>query len=656
MKEKAELFRPIYIIQIVASLLIVSLTLLQGGNVFLMALVIWVLALVATLIRLRYAEHDVEQYLAHMGEAIASIQSEAMTEFPFPVMVVKSGGEIIWYNGFCKQTILQERDFFGRSFAEIVPEVNLWEPCPAGGKNVLVSGHYFTMYYLSETKEKDSMTIIYFLDDHELKYFANEYYETRPAVMLMMIDNSDELFQGLKENERGRIVSQVETALEKYVEENGGLLRKLERDRYLAVVEERRMREMVAGRFSLLDEVRAISTGDRIPPTISVGVGRDAKNFHEAEVAARQSLDMALGRGGDQAAVKTKTGYEFYGGVSKGVAKRSKVRSRIVAAALSELIQSSENVMIMGHRFGDLDSLGAAVGMCRAVTLMDKPAYIAVDAVHSLATPLLESLMENGFRDHFLTPAQALQQVTKTTLLIIVDTHIVNIVESKELYQACRNVVVIDHHRKMVGHIENAVLFYHEPFASSASEMVTELIQYLGDGKKVGVAESEALLAGIMLDTKNFTIRTGVRTFEAAAFLRLMGADTVRVRKFFVSTMDSYQQKTRLVSNAEVYRSCAVATTDAKGDEVRVVAAQAADELLTISGVEASFVIYEIENGVSVSARSMGSVNVQLIMEQLGGGGHHTMAGAQLPEKSLDDVRQMLLEAIESYFSNQRTP
>ncbi len=654
-REKLRMLWPVQLVQSGVSLLLAFFCLQAGTRVFLIALGIWAISVGYVLLQQRTNRRSIYQYLQSMGRVVCEVQTEAMTEFPFPVMVVKNDGEIVWYNKECREVVLEDTDRFGDKINEIIPELNLANSCPSGGVNIRLGKKMLTLYYLNESNDKETMTVLYFIDDHDLKYFAHEYQESRPVVMILLLDNAEELFQDAKENERGRITSEVEGLMERYIEKNGGFVKRLERGRYLAVVEERTMRELVAGRFTLLDEVRAISTGNKIPPTISIGVGREAKSYREAELMARQALDMALGRGGDQAAVKTKSGYEFYGGMSKGIEKQSKVRSRIVAAALAELVHSSENVLIMGHRFGDLDSLGASVGMLRWVELTGKPANIVMNTTSTLALPLADMLYERGFESKIIPPEAARELLHKDTLLIIVDTHISGILEAPDLYSACRNVVVIDHHRKMVGHIDNAVIFYHEPFASSTCEMVAELTQHLGEGKKIGTAEAEAMLAGIMLDTKNFTLRTGVRTFEAAAYLRRMGADTVNVRKLFVSSMDIYRQKTRLVASAEIYQGCAIAAAGAMEGDMRILAAQAADELLFISGVEAAFVIIGVEQGVSISARSMGAVNVQLIMERLGGGGHNTMAGAQFADKNIQEADLLLRTAITEYYA-ESTP
>lgn len=411
------------------------------------------------------------------------------------------------------------------------------------------------------------------------------------------------------------------------------------------------MKSIVEERFTILDTVRKINANDKMPATLSIGVGRDAQSLLQAEKFASQALDMALGRGGDQAAVKNKNGYEFYGGVSKGIEKRTKVKTRIVAAALSELLDSCSNVLIMGHRFADLDCLGAAVGLYYPIQQMGKPVKIILNSRANMVKQLHSRLLSQGFETAFIEPEVATDYVSDDTLLIIVDVHTPHFIEAPEVYKKCKNVVVIDHHRKMVDYIDNAVIFHHEPYASSASEMVAELVQYFGDKYKPNSTAAEALLAGMMLDTKNFIQRTGVRTFEAAAYLRKMGADTVEVKRLFATSMNAYQERCKVVSSATIYRHCAICQVQERIEEIKMVSAQAADELLSIEDVDASFVFYyESEQVVAYSARSMGKINVQIIMEKLGGGGHLTMAGAQTKGINLEEGKERLLRAIDEYY------
>ena len=405
--------------------------------------------------------------------------------------------------------------------------------------------------------------------------------------------------------------------------------------------------------YDVLDKIRALDPSVNL--SLSIGIGRGAKTLREAQDMAVQALDMAQGRGGDQAAEMTPDGFTFYGGVSHGVEKRSKVRSRIVADQLVKLIKEADHVVIMGHRMSDLDAIGSAEGVLRICKICDVPAVIAVRRDATLAGSLIDALCRAGQKDDFIDPKDALPIISKRTLCIVVDTYQVGLVESKDILEKCGKVAVIDHHRKGVGFIEHADLVCHEPYSSSASELVTELLQYVGErDDKPNRVEAEGLLAGILLDTQDFTLHTGVRTFEAAAALRRYGAETERVRRLFDVTMVEYNAKADLVEKAQMYKNCAISIGGEVAPEARVAIAQAANDLLRIQGVDASFVAVQVGNGVNVSARSMGAVNVQVIMESLGGGGHQTMAAAQLKHITPQAARSRIQDAIDQYYLSQK--
>lgn len=568
--------------------------------------------------------------------------------FPMPTLACLDDGTILWYNQAFSKEILKGVNLIGSSFDELSSKAKT-DFCKEGGSQIFFKDRYYHVY--AAAVDSNEYYIFYFEENTELVKTAKEYKLSRPVVILVTIDNYEELFDGKKESEKSVVLGAVDRELERFVGQSTGFLRRLSQDRFLIVLEKRHLDKIIENRFPILDSVRKISVGDRNPATLSIGVGSDAKTLGESEAFAKQALDMALGRGGDQAAVKTENGYDFYGGVSKGIEKRTKVKSRVIAVALRELIENSDKTIVMGHRFGDLDSVGSAMALTSAIRNIGKSCFMVADYNKTLAIDLLDRAKEAGLGEMILYPEDALQIITDKTLLIVVDTHNPDFVESASIYKKAKNIVVIDHHRKMVRYIDNAVIFYHEPYASSASEMITELIQYLGECK-IGSVEAEALLSGIMLDTKNFVIKTGVRTFEAAAYLRRLGADTVSVRKLFSSTIENYQQKTRIVSSAEAYKGCAIAIGDFQSDDMRIIAPQAADELLNISGVSASFVIYMTNSTANVSARSLGEINAQVIMEALGGGGHQTMAAAQLEDTGIEKAKQLLLEAIDNYFND----
>ena len=635
------------VLLLISGALLVASFLLHDNFVWLFT-ILFVLVCVGVIIRYRFMRRDAYRFLENVAHTLGSSEHGALNRFPLPVLMVGAKREVLWYNGLFRSNVLGDYDIYGSTLDEITqtPVESFYLP---NGVDLSYSGKHYTVYGFRSESRKQTVDILYFVDNTMLKNIAMEYRLSRPAVMILVIDNYDELVQNAKESEKSQILGEIDTAIEQYFAETNGFVRRFSQDRYIAMVERRHLDKIIESRFSLLDHTRKIIANERVPATLSIGVGCEGKTMGENEAAARQSLDMALGRGGDQAVVKTLNGYDFYGGISKGIEKHTRVKSRIIATAMLELIETCENVIVMGHRASDLDAIGSAVALAQAIRRLGRPAIVAVDRKTTLASSLINRVSESGSENLFVHPDIAKDYVTRRTLLIIVDTHSPTFVESPELYRMCKNVVVIDHHRKLVTHIDNAVVFHHEPFASSTSEMVTELLQYFGDRCRPTREDAEALLSGIMLDTRNFVIRTGVRTFEAAAYLRRVGADTVAVRKLFSSTMDDYQRRSSLVQNAEIYRNCAIAVSERSFDDIRIVAPQAADELLGITEVDASFVIYNTGNDMSISARSMGDINVQVVMEYLGGGGHHTMAGAQLKGVTAEEAKAQLMKAIDQY-------
>lgn len=576
------------------------------------------------------------------GEEEAAFQA-----FALPVAVVAPAGDIVWANEAFAGSLCGGRNFLGDNVLKYIYPKTFRQVMGERGTSVSHNGREYTVY---GARAKEGY-ILYFVDDTYFKTISKEYRERRPVVCLAAFDNREELARDSFGGDDSRIVGEVDAVMRRWViEEMNGFVRRLDSSRYLFVVDDAHIEQAKQKRFHVLDEVRTIkSARNNMSATMSIGVGRGAKDIAESERWARQALDMALGRGGDQVAVKQEgDSYEFFGGLSKGVEKRDKVRTRVIAATLSDHVKASDQVFVMGHKNSDLDSVGSAVGMWAAIHKgLEKPVHIVLNRNQTLAGPLVEMTDQAYPNDQlFISPLEALQSATERSLLIVVDTHSVNFVESRELLERVPRVVVIDHHRMMVTHIKNALIFYHEPYASSASEMVTELAQYI-KASAIDEADAQALLAGIMLDTKNFVLNTGVRTFEASAYLRRRGADTVAVKKLFSDSLETYKQKAQLVSGAEIYKGCAIATSSQDHGDQRIAAAQAADELLSILGVKASFVLYRSGNDVGVSARSLGDVNVQVILEEFGGGGHFTGAGAQIKNVSVADVRRALLRELD---------
>ena len=564
-----------------------------------------------------------------------------------------SGETVLWYNEEFRQRMLGGQDLLVSRVQKVIPGLDLQQARTQEGQQLTLADGVWSAHSSTVPGDAETMTLVVFNEETALRRVEAEYKASRPGYLVFLVDGYDDVFSDMLDSERARLLEGINRVLEEMIGRGTGFLRRVASGRYIAVVEERQLEQFAKRGYDVLDKIRALDPSVNL--SLSIGIGRGAKTLREAQDMAVQALDMAQGRGGDQAAEMTPDGFTFYGGVSHGVEKRSKVRSRIVADQLVKLIKEADHVVIMGHRMSDLDAIGSAEGVLRICKICDVPAVIAVRRDATLASSLINALVAAGQEDDFIDPKGALPIISKRTLCIVVDTYQVNLVESKEILEKCGKVAVIDHHRKGVGFIENPALVCHEPYSSSASELVTELLQYVGErDDKPNRVEAEGLLAGIMLDTRDFTLHTGVRTFEAAAALRRYGAETERVRQLFDVTMVEYNAKADLVEAAQMYKNCAVSVSGEVPPEARVAIAQAANDLLTIQNVEASFVAVQVGTGVNISARSLGAVNVQVIMESLGGGGHQTMAAAQLKHITPEAARARIQTAIDQYRESQK--
>ena len=568
-------------------------------------------------------------------------------------VVLLSGETVLWYNDQFRQRMLGGQDLLVSRVQKVIPGLDLQQARTQEGQQLTLADGVWSAHSSTVPGDAETMTLVVFNEETALRRVEAEYKASRPGYLVFLVDGYDDVFSDMLDSERARLLEGINRVLEEMIGRGTGFLRRVASGRYIAVVEERQLEQFAKRGYDVLDKIRALDPSVNL--SLSIGIGRGAKTLREAQDMAVQALDMAQGRGGDQAAEMTPDGFTFYGGVSHGVEKRSKVRSRIVADQLVKLIKEADHVVIMGHRMSDLDAIGSAEGVLRICKICDVPAVIAVRRDATLASSLINALVAAGQEDDFIDPKGALPIISKRTLCIVVDTYQVNLVESKEILEKCGKVAVIDHHRKGVGFIENPALVCHEPYSSSASELVTELLQYVGErDDKPNRVEAEGLLAGIMLDTRDFTLHTGVRTFEAAAALRRYGAETERVRQLFDVTMVEYNAKADLVEAAQMYKNCAVSVSGEVPPEARVAIAQAANDLLTIQNVEASFVAVQVGTGVNISARSLGAVNVQVIMESLGGGGHQTMAAAQLKHITPEAARSRIQTAIDQYREAQK--
>ena len=599
------------------------------------------------------------QYIDNLTGSVDTASKSTLINSPLPIMVFRPDtGEVIWSNENFLQLAGVREHLFEMKVEDAVPEFPVqWllegkQECP---DRVHMNGRRFRVYgSLVRAKgrggEQSLLATTYWVDTTEADELRERHTATRPVLALLMVDNYDDLMKACADTARSAVLAQIDEKLNSWASCADGLLLKTERDHYLFIFEECHYEHFAEEKFSILDAIRDIKVGD-VSPTLSIGIGKESDSMAELYKNANLSLEMALSRGGDQAVVRGKVDFAFYGGRSKSTEKRTKVKSRVMASALSELIADATEIYAMGHSFADMDAVGAAVGLCCIARKRGKKAQIIIDLERNASQQMLERLRAlPEYEGVFISGSEAFVKMKPGCLLAVVDTNRPEMVESPQVLESSTRVAVIDHHRRAATYIENAAFNFHEPYASSASELVTELLQYLVEPSDLLREEAEALLAGIVLDTKHFTLRTGGRTFEAAAFLRRAGADTTDVQRLFQSDLQEMVSRYDIIRRAELYRDdIAVAAIPQDGVD-RVTAAQAADEMLGLKGVKASFVIYPNGEDVLMSARSLGDINVQVILEALGGGGNSTTAGGRVEKGDIEEVRQRLLTAIDAYF------
>ena len=600
------------------------------------------------------------QYIDSVTGSVDTASKSTLINSPLPTLVFRPDtGEIIWSNESFLQLAGVREHLFEMRLSEAVPNFQvqwLLSGKQESPERVELNNHRFRVYgslvrSRNRTGVQSLVATTYWVETTEADHLREVYEASRPVAAILMLDNYEDLMKACEDTQRSAVLAQIDEKLQTWANAGQGILLKTDRNHYLFLFEEQYFQHFVDEKFSILDTVRAIRVAENIHPTLSIGIGKDSPSIPELYKNAKLSLEMALSRGGEQAVVRNQVDFAFYGGRTKATEKRTKVKSRVMANAFRELIADAGEVYIMGHSFADMDAVGAAAGICCAARKRGKQARIVIDREHTAAETLiarLDALPE--YSGVFLTPAEAFLQMRADTLLVVVDTNRPDMVENPQLLESCNRVAVIDHHRRAATYIENAAFNFHEPYASSASELVTELLQYLVEPTDLLREEAGALLAGIVLDTKHFTQRTGGRTFEAAAFLRRSGADTAEVQRLFQGDLKDMVTKYDIIRRAEMYRSnIAVSVVEESGVD-RVAAAQAADDLLTLKGVQASFVIYAAEGAVLMSARSLGEINVQVILEALGGGGNSTTAGARIEDTDPESVRQQLIGVLDAYF------
>lgn len=589
-------------------------------------------------------------------DELCAIRKDMFLESPMPITVLDKLGNIVWNNQSFLE-MLEEEDVLDKNIRSIFADVQI-ENFPKQDdvytRIIERENHHYQMLCRKVNASGNEMGYnyaLYFLDVTDQKVLEQQVKDQRGMIGYLYIDNYEEIMQSIEEVRRPMLGAIIDRKIAVWFKNSDATLSKFDRDRYMIFFTEESLKKMQQRKFDILDELRHIQVGNDLPVTISIGIGRNFTTLNQSKEDARAAFDLALGRGGDQAIIKTNDKYTFYGGKTKEVEKSTRVKVRIKAYAFKELLHDADKVYIMGHKNIDVDCLGAAMGVYRAAAIMGKKAQIVLNESTFAVEGIYDRIIETPeYKDIFITSEKSEQEITKQTLLVVVDVHRRSYVEYPELLNKAENIVIFDHHRMSTDFIEDAVLTYIEPFISSTCEIISEILNYITDKVKLTQVEADALLAGITIDTKNFAFKAGVRTFEAAAFLRRAGADSTRVRRLFQDDMETYRIKAAAVKDAEIWKEqVAVAVVDAPATHANILAAQVADQLLNIKGIQTAFVITLIGTDTIISARALGEANVQRIMEILGGGGHKSIAGAQLPDTTIEEAKEKLKYAIADY-------
>ncbi|WP_315117075.1 DHH family phosphoesterase [uncultured Clostridium sp.] len=597
-----------------------------------------------------------ENFIKNFSTDLDNATRNTLLKLPLPMIILGEGGNILWYNQNFS-TVVNQESILERNINDVIKDINLKHVLD-GKKNtyrgIKIDNQYYDLYIniidSSDNKnKKDKLILIYLCDITDIYKKIVEIDNNKETVMLIEVDNLDDVIKTTEEDKKPQLIAEIEKIINSYSQNLNAMLKKYSSNKYVISVQDKYIQEEMNKKFDILDSVREINIGNKLIVTLSVGIGRGGVTPLENESYAVAAKELALGRGGDQVVVKSGEKLAFYGGKTKEVEKRTKVRARVIAHALLNLINESDKVYIMGHVNSDIDCLGAAIGLFSAIRNLNKECYIVIDSINNSIKPIMEKIKsEKEYGTAFINSVKAINDINENSLLILVDVHSKGIVENIKLVENSKKTVIIDHHRKSTNAIEGTLLSYIEPYASSTSELVTEIIQYMSEKPELKVIEAEALLAGICVDTKNFYFKTGVRTFEAASFLRKMGADTLDVKKLFSDDLETYLKKYQIIKSAKVINGIAIAICPPDIEDT-VLAAQSADELLNITGINTSFVFVKIGDEVLISGRSLGDINVQILLEALGGGGHMTMAGARLQDVSIEEAVKKLEYAIDKY-------
>lgn len=639
---------------IVLFLLAFALCFAGGVQTGIVGIVACVLLTAGTVVVETNRKKNLFEYVQQLSFHVHSTSRDSLLKFPMPLTIVDREGRIIWYNKQCAEIFGD--NIFDRDINEVLgSELDIEQfvnQVQLSARVEYKNRYYNIMANVSDEMPDKTTVILYWVDETEEILMKQEYENSRPVMCLLTVDNYEEVVQNTPEIQRPMFAATIEKKIHEWAAKNKGIVRKTQRDKYMILMEKRYLDENVRDKFSFLNDMHAIQEGNQMPVTISLGIGVGS-GLPDNDSYAGSALDMALGRGGDQVVIKDRNKFTYFGGNSAEQETHTRVKTRVMSYALKQLIQQAETVVLMGHKNADLDAIGAAIGLYASIHHMEKRVYIVTETQNKSTLKLLNRVKRyEEFNGAWLNYERAKEVVDEHTLLIVADVYRASITECPELLNQAGDIVVLDHHRKSAEFIENTTLVYHEPYASSTCEMVTEMLQYIDDGVQITPIVAEALYAGIVMDTKNFVFKSGVRTFEAAAYLRRRGVDTLHIKQLFQDDKQVYIQKLAVARAAFLYRDgIAISRLKEKTEDTAMVAAVAADEMLGMEGVCASFVLAETDSGIHISGRSLGTVNVQVILERVGGGGHITLAAAKI-NGNMKQAEELLKNAIDDYFDD----
>lgn len=657
----------IYLAIILILLIIISI---ENNYMIIPSILIYAIIMGYTYYANRKRKSEISETLQDLTLTVDSAAKTSLINSPFPLIIFETDGNVIWRSSkyISEFANVDMNSYINELSIDIKKEIKIRKKSEKdrnnkdikrdiiiNNRNYKILGRYVNVRNRDKDRKKsrEYMIILYFIDDTENIKLQHEYKDSKTCVGIIMVDNYDETMRSIDSSEKPIVTAEIDKKMYEWANHTNGVLIKSDRDRYVYFFEQRYLTDVKEDKFSILDKIKEIDTKEKVQFTLSIAVSNEGKTDKEKYESAQIAMDVVLGRGGDQAVIRENEIYKFFGGRAEEVEKRTKVKARVVAHALENLIKESKKVMIMGHTNPDMDSIGSCMGVYRLAKALDTNAYIVIsDEAESLKSFMEEMDKDPEYEDIIINKEVAIENIDEDTLLVVVDTHKTTYVDSPELLEKVPKIVVVDHHRRSADYIENATLMFQEVYASSAAELVTELLQYAEVKVDLKTIEAESLYAGIMMDTKNFTFKTGVRTFEAAAYLRRCGIDIIRVKKWFQSDLNSFNTIADIVKKAEIVNdTIAISMYEEKTKDASIICAKAADELLTISDITASFVLGNLGDKVCISGRSIGDINVQVILEKLGGGGHITLAGAQVEGMTIEETKQELINRINEYFS-----